>query len=235
MAQALRVQGHIVFTPTLTGMGERVHLGPDVGLATHVQDVAAVLEFEDLDDVILCGASYGGMPVTGAADRVADRIRLIVYVDALVPADAQSALDLLPEGFGDMVRAAADELGHGRVSIPPVLLPPRGLISDKDRGRFIARLRDQPVATFTDPIHLTGAVDRVARAFVRCTAGDFDVGGDPIEAIAVRARTEGWLYRELSAPHDPHLFDPAGTAAVLHELAATAPTKAERSTVIPQE
>ena len=235
VALALRVQGHIVFTPTLTGMGERVHLGPDVGLATHVEDVVAMLEFEDLDEVILCGASYGGMPVTGAADRVADRIRLIAYVDALVPADGQSALDLLPEGFGDMVRAAADDLGHGWVSIPPALLPPEGLIAEKDRGRYVARLRDQPVATFTDPIHLTGAVDRVARAFVRCTAGDLDVGGDPIEAMAVRARTEGWLYRELSAPHDPHLFDPAGTAAVLHELAATASTEAERSTVISQE
>ena len=166
--------------------------------------------------------------MTGAADRVADRIRLIVYVDALVPADGQSALDLLPEGFGDIVRAAAGDLGHGWVSMPPVLLPPEGLIPDKDRERFIARLRDQPVATFAEPIHLTGAVDRVARAFVRCTAGDLDVGGDPIEAMAVRARTEGWLYRELSAPHDPHLFDPAGTAAVLHELATTATTSSGR-------
>ena len=134
VALALRVQGHIVFTPTLTGMGERGHLGPDVGLATHVKDVVAVLEFEDLDEVILCGASYGGMAVTGAADRVADRIRLIAYVDALVPADGQSALDLLPEWFGDMVRAAADDLGHGWVSIPPALLPPEGLIAEKDRG-----------------------------------------------------------------------------------------------------
>ena len=67
VARALRVQGRMVFTPTLTGMGDRVHLGPDVGLATHVQDVVATVEFEDLDEVILCGASYGGMPVTGAA------------------------------------------------------------------------------------------------------------------------------------------------------------------------
>ena len=156
VALALRVQGHVVFTPTLTGMGEHVHLGPDVGLATHVDDVVAMLEFEDLDEVILCGASYGGMPVTGATDRVADRVRLIVYVDALVPADGQSAVDLLPEGFGDMVRATTDDLGHGWVSIPPALLPPQGLIPDKDRERYVARLRDQPVATFTDPIQLTG-------------------------------------------------------------------------------
>ena len=141
MALALRVQGHIVFTPTLTGMGERGHLGPDVRLATHVEDVVATLEFEDLDKVILCGASYGGMPVTGAADRAPDRIRLIVYVDALVPADGQSALDLLPEGFGDIVRAAADDQRYGWAATPPALLPPEGLIPDKDRGRYVARLR----------------------------------------------------------------------------------------------
>ena len=125
VALKLRVQGHVVFTPTLTGMGERVHLGPDVGLATHVEDVVAMLEFEDLDEVILCGASYGGMPVTGAADRVADRIRLIAYVDALVPADGQSALDLLPRG----VRrhgASRGRRSRSRVGVNPARLAAAG-------------------------------------------------------------------------------------------------------------
>ncbi len=71
VAQALRDNGHIVFTPTLSGMGERSHLGPGLVLGTHIEDVVAVLEFEDLHDVVLCGASYGGMAVTGAADQVA--------------------------------------------------------------------------------------------------------------------------------------------------------------------
>jgi pimeloyl-ACP methyl ester carboxylesterase len=199
-----------------------------------VEDVVAVLEFEDLHDVVLCGASYGGMAVTGAADRVADRIGLVAYIDGLVPGRSQSALDLLPQAFGDAVRAAADEHGHGWVSIPPALLPPEGVIPEEDRARYVARLRDQPVATFTEPIHLTGAVDRLPRAFIRCTLGELDVVGDPIEPMAARARSEGWLYRELNAPHDPHLFDPAGTAAVLHELAATASTEPGRSTLVPR-
>ncbi len=71
VAQTLRESGHVVFTPTLSGMGERSHLGPGLGLGTHIEDVVAVLEFKDLHDVVLCGASYGGMAVTGAADRVA--------------------------------------------------------------------------------------------------------------------------------------------------------------------
>jgi pimeloyl-ACP methyl ester carboxylesterase len=222
VARALRAGGHDVLTPTLAGMGERGHLGPEVGLATHVDVVVGVLAFEDLRDVVLCGASYGGMAVTGAADRVADRIALVVYVDALVPGDGQSGLDLLPEAFGSMVRAAADEHGHGWAPIPPAVLPPEGWIPEAERARYVARLRPQPVATFTEPVRLTGALDRLPRAFVRCTGGVIDVGGDPIASMAARAQAEGWPYRELAAPHDPHLFDPAGTAAVLHELAAAA-------------
>lgn len=219
VAVALRARGHTVFTPTLTGMGERVHLGPEVGLSTHVQDVVGVLEFEDLWEVVLCAASYGGMAATAAADRVPDRVSLVVYVDALIPHDGQSGLDLLPSTFGDAVRARADARGHGWVGIPEVVLPPVGLIPEKRRAHYVARLRPQPVATFTEPVALTGAIERVPRAFVRCAAGDLEAGGDPIEPMAARARAEGWPYRELAAPHDPQLFDPAGTATLLNELA----------------
>jgi len=222
VAELLRARGHKVFTPTLTGMGERSHLGPRVGLSTHIDDVVAVLEFEDIHDVVLCGASYGGMPITGAADRVAERIALLVYIDALVPVDGQSGLDLLPEGFGALVRAAAGEDGHGWISIPDGVLPPAGVGEADTVRRYVARLRDQPVASFTEPIHLTNAPDRVRRAFIRCTGYELDVGGDPIEPMAARARAEGWPYRELNAPHDPHLFDPTATAVLLDELAAAA-------------
>jgi pimeloyl-ACP methyl ester carboxylesterase len=220
VARLLRQRGHEVFTPTLTGMGERFHLGPRVGMVHHVEDIVAVLEFEDLQDVVLCGASYGGMAVTAAADRVAPRIALVVYVDALVPRDGQTGLELLPEWFADIVRAAADEQGHGWVPIPPGVLPQAGLIPEVERASFVARLRPQPVATFTETVSLTGAIDRLPRAFLRCTTGGLDVG-DPIESMAARARSEGWPYRELATPHDPHLFDPAGTAAILHDLATT--------------
>ena len=157
-----------------------------------------------------------------------------MYVDALVPADGQSALDLLPDWFGDMVRAAAGDLGHGWVPIPPALLPPQGLIPDKDRERFIAHLRTgRPRRSPTDSPH-RGRPPR-SPCLRPLHSRRLDISSDPIEAMAIRARTEGWLYRELSAPHDPHLFDPAGTAAVLHELAATASTEAEPSTQIPQD
>jgi pimeloyl-ACP methyl ester carboxylesterase len=218
VAGMLRGRGHQVFTPTLTGMGERFHLGPDIGLSVHVQDILAVLEFEDLRDVVLCGASYGGMAVTGTADRAPTRVALLIYVDALVPRDGECGLDLLPRPFGDRVRAAADARGHGLVEIPDGALPPAGLIPESRRRHVIDRMRPQPVRTFTEPVRLTGAADRLPRAFVRCTAGGLDIGSDPIEPMAERARAGGWTYCELNAPHDPHLFDPEGTAGVLHEL-----------------
>jgi pimeloyl-ACP methyl ester carboxylesterase len=220
VAGILRGLGHDVFTPTLTGFGDRQHLGPRVGLSTNVDDLVALLEFEDLRAVVLCGASYGGMAVTAAADRSAGRIALLVYIDALVPRDGQSGLDILPEAFGDLVRSASDASGHGWVQVPPAIMPPRGIIPEEVRAHYAARLRPQPVATFTEPVEISGAVDLIPRAFVRCTAGTIDMGGDPIESFAKQARDAGWPYRELAAPHDPHLSDPSGTAATLHELSA---------------
>jgi pimeloyl-ACP methyl ester carboxylesterase len=226
VAAALRAVGHTVFTPTLTGMGERSHLGPRVGLGTHVQDVVGVLEFEDLWAVVLCGASYGGMAVTVAADRVPDRISLVVYVDALIPQHGQTGLDLLPSAFGDDVRSRADAHGHGWAAVPDVVLPPGGVISEKRRTHYIDRLRPQPIASFTEAVSLTGAIDRLPRAFLRCTAGSLAGVGDPIEPMAARAREEGWPYRELATPHDPQLFDPAGTASALHDFAANVAVRA---------
>jgi pimeloyl-ACP methyl ester carboxylesterase len=139
-----------VLTPTFTGMGEharlaeRAHLaGVDVTVDTHVQDIAAVVELEDLTDVVSCGHSYGGVPVTGAADRVPERLRLLIYVDALVPRDGESALTLLPEWFCAEALATADS--EGRVPMPAVLQPPRGWVAEHERIRYVQRLGPQPL------------------------------------------------------------------------------------------
>lgn len=230
VASRLQARGHRVLTPTLTGLGERSHLavGKRIGLSTHVDDIVAVVEFERLEQVVLCGASYGGMAVTGAADRLGDPIRAVVYVDALVPTDGQCALDLLPAPFGEVVRRGLAEHGdHWRIPLPAALrdaLIPPGALADDVRVAYLARLRDHPAATFTDPLHLTGPVDEMPRAFVRCTAAEFgdEVGGDPVAASAARARAQGWPYRELTTRHDPQVFEPERLAALLEELGAFA-------------
>src|SRR5688572_19945458 len=217
VARRLRSLGHEAFTPTLTGMGERAHLAtPGIGVSVHVEDILGVLELEALHGVVLCGHSYGGMPVTGVADRAPDRIGSIVYIDALVPEDGQSAFDLLPDWFADDAHATADE--HGGVPMPDIFEPPSGSVDEDARQRYVERLRPQPLESFAEPVHLTGAGARLPRAFVRCTREP--PPGDPIAAVADRARALGWTYRELAAPHDPQLVDPGGTASVLHELAA---------------
>ena len=93
----LHARGHAVHTPTLTGLGERVHLArPEVGLDTHVDDVVNLLTYEDLHDVVLVGNSSGGVVITGVVDRVPERIGHLVYLDAFVPEDGQSMLDIIP-------------------------------------------------------------------------------------------------------------------------------------------
>jgi pimeloyl-ACP methyl ester carboxylesterase len=226
VARHLRQAGHEVFTPTLTGLGDRSHLGRDevVDVVTHVADVQATLEFEELTDVVLCAASYGGMPVTGAAPLVADRVRLVVYVDALVPEPRQSALDLLPAEFGETVRSGLAEFGPTwRVPLPQGLrdtLVPEGSLPDAVRAAYLDRLVPHPAASFASPLAAAAWVG-APRAFVRCVGGRLAeaYGEDPIERCAARARSEGWAYRELTAPHDPQLYDPVGTARVLEALA----------------
>ncbi len=119
----LRAAGHDVVTPTLTGLGERVHLlTPAVSLETHIQDVLGVLHYEDLQQVILVGHSYGGSIITGVADHAADRLAYLVYLDAFVPQDGQCLLDLLPPEGAAAVREQTETTG-GRISA--VRSPPR--------------------------------------------------------------------------------------------------------------
>jgi pimeloyl-ACP methyl ester carboxylesterase len=228
VADILRGHGHRVFTPTLTGMGERAHLsrGEPVGLATHIDDIVAVLEFERLRDAVLCGASYGGTPATGAADRAADRIRLLMYVDGLVPVPGRSAADLFPARYADMIRAGIAEHGPAwRVPMPVGLfdaLIPAGSVPEAVRQVYLDRIRAHPAASFTEPIHLTGALEAVPRAYIRCTAGELaqEAGGDPVAAAAAHALEAGWAYREINTGHDPQVFDPEGIARLMIELAS---------------
>ena len=130
VSPVLRARGHEVFAPTLTGLGERAHLASQkVGLEMHVEDVANVLEYEDLRQVILVGNSSGGMVITGVADRMPERIAHLVYLDAFVPEDGQSMLDIIPAERRPLMEALvqkevsgwfyrASRLHRGRSSYP---------------------------------------------------------------------------------------------------------------------
>ena len=109
----LHARGHAVHTP-LTGLGERVHLArPEVGLDTHVDDVVNLLTYEDLHDVVLVGTSSGGVVITGVVDRVPERIGHLVYLDAFVPEDGQSMLDIIPPERRPVMEKLVQTEGHG--------------------------------------------------------------------------------------------------------------------------
>ncbi len=157
VARILRAAGHEVFTPSLTGLGERKHLmSPAIDLDTHIADVLGVIVAEELDDVVLAGHSYGGMVITGAADRAGGRIAALVYLDAFVPEDGEAAFDnVLPERRA-ILETAARERGEGW-RIPPPPAADWG-VTDAALAAWLDRLSvDHPLATMTQPIRLTGA------------------------------------------------------------------------------
>jgi pimeloyl-ACP methyl ester carboxylesterase len=216
MRAPLQARGHALFAPTYTGLGERFrHLGPTVGLATHIDDVVATLFYEDLSAVTLVGHSYGGMVATGVADREPGRIARLIYLDAFVPADGQSVLDFLPGTEIARAREAVKVHGAGW------LMPPSPLSSDvaeSDAGWLAARRMPQPFATFTEPIRLDGAAAGIPRAYVYCTR---KASGDAFAPFAARYRSDpDWVYREIDSGHAPNTTAPERLAEVLAELVA---------------
>ena len=215
MRPLLRERGHELWTPTYTGLGERVHLASnDVRLDTHIEDVVKVFEYEDLRDVILVGHSYGGMVATGVADRIPDRISQVVYIDAFVPRHGQSLNDLAVPEDRNQMREAAQKSGDA-MRLPPRAMPPD--TSAADLAWANPRRVMQPIATFEQPIRLTGAVEQMRRTYIYCSKAR---PGDVFRQFAERAKSEtGWTYREVDASHNPHITIPDALAAMLHELA----------------
>ena len=215
MRSKLRERGHELWTPTYTGLGERIHLASnDVRLDTHIEDVVKVFEFEDLREVILIGHSYGGMVATGVADRIPDRITQVIYLDAFVPRHGQSLNDLAVPEDRNQMREAAQKAGDA-MRLPPRAMPPDTGAADLAWAN--PRRVMQPIGTFEQPIRLTGAVEQLRRTYIYCTKAR---PGDVFRQFAERAKSEnGWKYREIDASHNPHITVPDALAAMLHELA----------------
>lgn len=212
MKPLLRARGVELIAPTLTGLGERAHLlNPSVGLETHIRDITALLVMEDLNDVILLGHSYGGMVVTGVADRVPERIIRLIYLDAFVPEDGQCVFDLLPPQIAESMRARVTSEGEGWKILPNSLPPDT---SEQDRVWIVSRRGPQPLATHEEKLHLRSvSPPSCTRAYIYCLR----VGlGDVFGPVAARIRLrEGWTYRQIDASHSPHVTAPERLTEVL--------------------
>lgn len=209
--RALAARGHDVLTPTLTGLGERATLlSRDTGLTTHIEDLLAVLFYEDLRDVYLVGHSYGGMVVTGVADRAPERIARIVYLDAFVPEDGQSVLEFHSPEARQRIRDAVRLQGEGWLMPPGPLAPD---VAPEEASWLAARRMPQPLKTFEEPIRLSGAAARLPRTYIYCTV---KAPGDVFIPFATRARTgAGWTYFDLDSGHTPNNTMPDRLAALL--------------------
>ena len=211
----LRAAGHEVFTPTYTGLGERAHqVSRSIDLETHIGDVLAVLECEDLRDIVLVGHSYGGMVATGVADRAAGRIARLIYLDAFVPQNGQSLVDLLPASARTSRQEAALTQGDGWL-LPPNPTPPD--TSPEDVAWITPRRRWQPIATFTQPLTLTNVDHRLPRHYIYCTRIAPD---DTFGQFARRFRSDtAWKYFEIDASHSPNVTAPEVLARLLDQIA----------------
>lgn len=207
----LRAAGHEIFTPTYTGLGERAHLAtPWIDLSTHIQDVVAVLEYEDLQRVILVGHSYGGMVATGVAARVPWRLAQVVYVDAFVPTDGESLLDLV--GITEAARFEALARSDGDGWRVPHAFPASPPMPGADRRC------PHPLACFRQPISLSSnAGPDLPRTYVLCT----NPSRGPFERFATRARINpAWRCIDFVTDHNPQYSAPGALAELLVGIAS---------------
>ena len=217
VADILRAAGHRVTTPTQTGLGERKHLmSKDISLDTFVQDVVNHIEIEDLTDVVLVGHSFGGMPITGAADHIPERLRHLVYFDARVLLPGQTANDAAPTETRDQ-RLRSAEAFSGGLCVPPPPAVSFGIPEGADAAWVERHLTPHPMGTFTSRLDLRHPIGNgVPRTYIACT--------EPLSAGLASTRDwvrtrDDWGWREIATGHDAMVTAPAEWAAMLMEIA----------------
>lgn len=200
----LRSQGNTVYRPTLSGLGERVHLASqEIDLSTHIADVVNSILFENLHDVVLLGHSYGGMVVTGVADSIPERIGQLIYLDAFVPEDGQSVAT-----------------AHGQENAGREMPSKDGLIYPfwNTGGEGLPRDVPQPAKTFSQPLVLKNK-DRlkIPTTYILTYEGD-DPEKDPFAFFARRAQGYGWKTVNMQAGHNPQMDIPDKLAELLEQV-----------------
>jgi pimeloyl-ACP methyl ester carboxylesterase len=214
VARILRSAGHDVYTPTMTGVGERSHLlRPDIDLDFHINDIINVLEYEDLHDVILAGHSYGGMVITGVADRATDRIGHLVYLDAATPINGESLADI----SGNLAKTARDDarvIDGVELTLFPGAepMPHYGVTDPADIAWMTPKLTPHPVRCFTTPLRLTNeaALWEIPQTHILCTSTL--PHRDPARMEKARAAGRVW---DVDTGHDLMITEPKAVADLL--------------------
>lgn len=210
VAKLLREAGHDVYTPTLTGMGERSHLaGIEINLDTHVQDIVNVVTYEDLNEVILCGHSFGGVVITGVAAKIPERLKSLFYLDAFVPDDGQSYFDLVSTDIISMILGAAKTAGGKSPPIPAAAFN----VNERDRAWVDKLCVPQTLAAFAQSVSLgVNSVAARRRTYVYATAN----GMNTFDATYERFKADpNWTVHTVHCGHDVMLDEPEELARLL--------------------
>lgn len=210
VADALRTRGHRVYTPTLTGLGERSHLMSGlVDLNTHITDVVKVIRYESLEQIVLVGHSYAGWVVSGVAEQAQDKVASIVFLDAFLPKNGERLLDYSDQADVD---AQTDMWNHGVVDRPAIPSSIFG-ISDADTATVDAKLTPQPLGPSFTRLGLTGARDRIGRkTYIR----DVLYNSATFDAAYAACRTDAsWKTFELQSGYDAMLIVPDQLTEIL--------------------
>lgn len=201
--RALIAAGHRVFTPTLTGLGERSHLlNRDINLSTHAQDVVNLIKFEELQDIILVGHSYAGLVVSLVTDELKDRIAQVVYLDAVLPKEGEALISL--ERQANVI----NEYGES-FTMPVGSTQFLGVPEDHKKLPWLLRnLVPHPLGTLLEPVkYNNGGISGVPKAFIRCKRGSrYNDDNDP--ALNLAENNSEWTYYFIDEGHDVMITDP---------------------------
>jgi pimeloyl-ACP methyl ester carboxylesterase len=212
----LRACGHAVHAPTLTGLGERAHLlSPEVSLSTHIEDVLGLLVNEQLKDITLVGHSYGGQVIAGVASRRPDLLARLIYLDAFLPDDGQSATEEQPPQIAHHYAESVRERGFGWL-IPPRGLEVLGVTEPADVDWLTQLMVPHPYRTFNEPAQVTPESLTIASAYIECV--DWMRVFRPQRE---KAEARGWPVSELSTGHQAMTTAAGPLAKRLDELSMT--------------
>lgn len=214
VAQALTVAGHRVFAPTQTGLGQSRHLlSRAITLDTFVLDIAGVIEAEELEDVILVGHSLGGPVISGVADRMAGRIRRLVFLDAVLVENGQTPFSVFPPEIAEGRRRLAADQGLG-LAVPPPAVTALGVPEDHPRAAWLRRrLTPHPIGVYESALVLRSAIGAgLPCTYIACTTPEYPV----LDSSRRLARSlPGWTWLEMATGHEPMVTEPETLARML--------------------
>jgi pimeloyl-ACP methyl ester carboxylesterase len=216
VADRLQAAGHRVYAPSYTGMGDRAHLlNKGITIDTFVEDLVQVIETEELNEVILVGHSFGGIPITGVADRIPERLAHLVYFDAIVLQSGQNAFSVYPKADADARIAAASKATGGlAVPIPDPIPAAWGFTPGSADYEWVKRrLTAHPLASYTTPLTLKNPIGNGRpRTYIHCTQPELAVLEESRKLVKSQ---QGWKWVDIAAPHEAHITHPGVLAELL--------------------